>query len=1491
MPNRAKRNVLLIVFSVIAVAPAHATLAPSYTWQTQAHKAGGGMWYSPWLPSGEAACAALLAQISASDASMSAYMGYSPGFYVYRNITATPGYYNTWPSYKCTIGYEYRAVSGSTWYSMSGAIEPVGGPTSNSRWAYLTALPQSKAQCDRCNAQSDPISPASGSVIEVETDLARTATGLSFQRTYSSVPLTDAAPGLNLGWRYSFSRSIKKVYASTLFKQWTSDPLNSSKYTSEEAACTSGFAEIKSHVAQWASASASYSGGACSVSIGSTVIATLPILYTDGIPTPNPTTLTLVGYEATRDDGRVVNFTVAAGSIVAPPTIALKLQTSGSGLALTDENDAVEYYDSSGNLQTVTRRPGVVETVVHDSLGRLSSVTDSFGQSFTLAYSSTTGLLSTLTDPASHTVQYAYDSSARLSTVTQTDGTARTYHYEDTNAALLTGITDENSQRIATWGYDSSGRATSATGAGGADALTVVYNSDGSVTTTDALGAARTFTFGRFGERNLVTGISGAQCPTCQEPKATTYDSRGFASSRTDYNGNVTCYAYDDNRGLELVRVEGFAPSSTCPSNLASYTPASGTRQRKIATTWDATYRLPSQIVEANRTTAFTFDTHGNVLTKIVTDTSVTPNVSRTWTYTYNGYGQVLTADGPRSDVSDVTTLAYYGCSTGGQCGQVQTITNALSQVTTFNTYNAYGEPLTITDPNSVVTTLGYDLRRRLVSRAASSETTSFDYWPTGLLKQVTLPDASTVQYTYDNAHRLTGVADGAGNSIAYTLDALGNRTAENVYDASSVLHRTHTRVFNSLSRLYQDVNAAGTAAVTTTFGYDSDGNPTSINAPLSRNTVNVYDELDRLRQITDPGSGVTQIAYDADDHVAQVTDPRSLVTTYAYSGFGERVSQVSPDTGTTTSVYDAGGNLATATDARGAVATYAYDALNRVMSVAYSNGGVADQTITYSYDTGTNGAGRLTGGSDANHSMNWSYDALGRVTGKSQTVGAVTLSVAYSYTNGDLTGITTPSGQSVVYGYDSNHRVTSVAVNGTTVLSGVTYEPLGPVSGWTWGNSTTTSRTYDTDGKITGLASAAAKGYSYDDAFRITGISDTGTPVNSYTYGYDSLDRLSSAAKTGTTRGWTYDANGNRLSETGASPSTYSIASSSNRVSSISGALARTYAYDASGDTLTYASVTATYSNRGRLQTLTNGAVTATYVYNALGERVKQSGGASGTVHYVYDEAGHLLGEYDSSGALLQETIWLDDTPVATLRPGTPVGLFYVHTDHLNTPRRITQPSDNALRWSWESDPFGAEVPNENPASLGAFQYNLRFPGQLYDSQAGLSYNYFRDYDPAIGRYVESDPIGLAGGLNTFAYAYDNPLGYVDPYGLWCFDFDKFANEIREDRLSSVLDRFVGGGDALTATNLTLTALNTPFRYPRAGLGTAAGSATSILSTLGMRYPVRLPVRLLNTTNALRALGRLGVLTTIVEGFYDIGVEVKAAVHATSSNDCDCGG
>jgi RHS repeat-associated protein len=1048
--------------------------------------------------------------------------------------------------------------------------------------------------------------------------------------------------------------------------------------------------------------------------------------------------------------------TSTSGVYISLSGAAIHVQASGANWIATLKDGSREVYSGTGQLTQLVTPGGMITTLTYNGNNQLSSVSGPFGRAIQFSY--TNNQLQTLIDSAGNSISYTYDTNNNLTSVTYQDGTTRTYLYANsTFPSNLTGIVDESSNQFLAVTYDpTTGAATSSQQAGGAQAVSIAYSANGAVA-TDALGATHTYTF--TNDPNYAPRVTALSINTLTQtfavPTGAT-DPQRRVTQTTDANGNITTYAFDANHMTSTIDAYGTTVARTTGFQYLSTTSA-----------------LPTLITEPLRQTAYAyFPGTSTVQTKTITD--VATGVARAWNYTYNSYGQILTIDGPRTDVSDVTTYTYYTCTTGNQCGQVNTIQNARGQITTFNTYNAHGQPLTVTDPNGVVMTLTYDLRQRIRSRQVGTETTSYTYYPTGQLQTVTLPDGSTITNTYDAAHRLTDIADGLGNHTHYTLDAMGNRTAENTYDPSSTLKRTHTSVINALNQIDQDVNAAGTAAVTTTYTYDNNGNPLSSDAPLSRNTTNLYDPLNRLKQITDPATGVTRLGYDANDQLTSVVDPRSLTTSYTRNGFGDVKTVSSPDTGSTNNTYDSGGNLKTTTDARGATATYSYDALNRVSQVAYS-----DQTINFSYDVGTNGVGHLTGASDANHSLSWAYDALGRVTGKGQTIGTVTKSVGYAYVNGDLTSLVTPSGQTVVYGY-TNHRIISVSVNGTTILSGVTHDPFGPVTGWTWGNGTSASRAFDEDGKLTQLQSGGeAYAYSYDDAFRITGIANTAKSNLSWTYGYDNLDRLSSAHTSALSESWTYDANGNRLTQGGTYPMALVISPTSNQITSGSSAVfgSGTAFYDAAGNTTQLQGNTGSYNGAGRMSLANFNGATAQFIYNALGERIYKNASGSGVTLFMYDEGHHLIGEYGSSGNLIEETVWMGDTPVATLRPsGSAIAIYYVHTDHLNRPRKISVPGSNALVWRADLDPFEVfpadNVPgdglNQNPSGLGNFVYNLGLPGQYFDPETTSVYNLHRDYAASLGRYLESDPIGLDGGsYSTYAYAGGNPLSNIDSSGL----------------------------------------------------------------------------------------------------------------------------
>lgn len=417
-------------------------------------------------------------------------------------------------------------------------------------------------------------------------------------------------------------------------------------------------------------------------------------------------------------------------------------------------------------------------------------------------------------------------------------------------------------------------------------------------------------------------------------------------ASRTDWNGNLTTYLRQDSNGrldLETSRTE-----------------ASGSPQaRTITTQWHTTFRLPTLLTEPGRTAAFTYDTSGNMLTKTVTDTATSS--ARSWTYTYNSNGQVLTVDGPRTDVSDVTTYTYYPSSDPdlGKRGNLATITNAVGHVTSITSYDANGRPLTIVDPNGLNTTLTYAPRGWLTSRSAGGEMTIYDYDFAGQLTKVTLADSSYLQYTYDSAHRLTQIQDNLGNKIVYTLDVMGNRTQEDVRDLANNLAQTRSRIFNSLNRLFKDIGGTNPATQITQYGYDNQGNLTTVTDPLDHVTTNGYDALNRLKQVTDPGTGVTQYALNPLDQLTGLTDPRNNATTYTVDALDNLNTQVSPDTGSTTNTYDAAGNLLTSRDARNQTTTYHYDALNRIWWIDYADG--SRTNFGYDDDGGSYSKGKLT--------------------------------------------------------------------------------------------------------------------------------------------------------------------------------------------------------------------------------------------------------------------------------------------------------------------------------------------------------------------------------------------------------------------------------------------------------------------------------------------------------------------------------------------------
>lgn len=621
-----------------------------------------------------------------------------------------------------------------------------------------------------------------------------------------------------------------------------------------------------------------------------------------------------------------------------------------------------------------------------------------------------------------------------------------------------------------------------------------------------------------------------------------------------------------------------------------------------------------------------------------------------------------------------------------------------------------------------------------------------------------------------------------------------------------------------------------------TVYLYDARGNVSAVGLPGGRTRSLQWDALGRNTGQTGSGASVG-FAYNGQDRLTGVLDPKGLSTTYTRNGFGEATAQASPDTGNTSFAFDANGNLLQRVNAAGQVESYTYDAADRPQTKTLAH--PVSGTITYTFVYGTSGpsAGRVVQVTAPGVSLGYGHNLLGQVTAAAQTVnGGPTLSASFGYSAaGALTSITYPSGRVVTFNLDGVSRVSSVTSGGSTLLSGMSYHPLGYVASWSFGNGQSVSRSFDLNGRLTSVTlPTGQRTYSYDADDRIVGITDA--VLGNATYGYDNLDRLTSANTALGQWGYWYDANGNRLQHTiNGSGYALSVDSGSNRTLQGSAPVARDSLYSADGQTSSVAggspqpgcgnSVSLGYTADGQL--VTSNVLSA--VYGPSGLRLQKTAAAcagGATTNFVYDPAGHLIGEYDAAGGLIQETVWVGDTPVVVFKSnGTAVVPHFVFSDNLNTPRVITNVAGQVV-WRWDGEPFGATPADENPSNLGQFSYGLRFPGQYLDAETGYHQNRWREYDPKLGRYVQSDPIGLAGGLNPYLYADGSPLTKADPSGqnpvAWGARGGAAVGSILLPGLGTAIGAAVGGIGAYA-----LASLYHQWALPAGQAGTRAASET----------------------------------------------------------------
>jgi len=994
-------------------------------------------------------------------------------------------------------------------------------------------------------------------------------------------------------------------------------------------------------------------------------------------------------------------------------------------------------FDSNGQLQTISDPNGNNLSMTYTG-GLLTQVSNNFGKAITIHY--TNNRIDSVTDPNGRSVLYEY-TNGDLTKVTYPDQNFVRYSYSNHD---LTDKYDTNNNLIGHWAYDNRHRVTTyyshLKDGIPQERIDLTYQPGGTVVTRST--GATNFTTAVIDGIYVLQQSNG--CSTCGSVnKQFAYNNRLDLTQVTSIDGSnqyTTQYTYDNPANpweqigevLQKTEVLGWPEQRT-----TSYTYTHRTDDPFLLT--QSTETVKSVVdPQQNKVTTITYDTAGNALSRqesgYVFINGTPTQKTYTTQYQYNSLGQLTQINGPRTDVSDITTLEYYANTPdqGNNRSQLKAIVNALSQRTEFSNYDANGNVGTITDPNGVVTQRTYDERNRIktIANQTTGAQTQYFYDARGNLSYIILPETNRIDYTYNLANKLTEIKDSLNNKIQYQYDSEGNRIREEIKDPQGALKKYLDFTYDAYNDLKRIVNPDATY---TEYTYDGRKNRTASKDPKDNTISYTYDPLSRLTVMTQPLNAVTLYGYDTRDNQASVTDPNGNTTSYYNDDFGRKNQTNSPDTGNTDYLYDEGGNLIQRFDERETMVNYTYDALNRLTAIQFPAD--PNQNVTFTYDSisVTYGIGRLTGRTDPSGSYVFHYDVNGSLTKEEKTLNSVLYTTQYAYNNNNiLTSITYPTGRVITYTPDQVGRISQVSTtlngNPKSPASAITYLPYGGITGLTYGNGLTLTQGHDNQYRISSIVTGSILNlaFGYDPNGNIISILDAVNPpegqvldspgVYTYQTGTNKLTHIEATPPID----FVYDANANITSETGW-----------------------TYIYDLSNQLI---------------RVLQDSNQVAEYTYNGAGQRIKKVTQTE-TKIFHYDLGGHLIAETNQTGQMLAEYIYLGDQLLSMVKPGESV--YYFHNDHLGTPQVLTDDSQ-AIAWKAVYTPFGEAV-----TSIATVENPFRFPGQYYDPETGLHYNYFRYYNPQTGRYITPDPIGLKGGINLFAYALDNPISLIDPIGL----------------------------------------------------------------------------------------------------------------------------
>jgi RHS repeat-associated protein len=1023
-----------------------------------------------------------------------------------------------------------------------------------------------------------------------------------------------------------------------------------------------------------------------------------------------------VTYNAGLSDQRVVRYRHRRTGVNTGPleriympnstTAFVAMEYNNDGL-LTKQTDPLgrqteHVYDSNGNLTEIREYTGAVTydstQMQYDSFGRRTYLREPGGAITRWTYDAATGAVLTMTREA--TINGAF--------TTQTT-TFETNAYGQTSAIKLPD---------GAWN-------------------TLSYDSRGypATTTYDA----------NYG------GNTGRLALTA----STTYDWRGFLASSADLRGVVTTYEHNNigwRTAETLDNVTGGRAVRTTYSydsvgNQTRVVEDAGSGRLNLA--WDYAYALVG--VEG-----------GYGLTR------KTNPLSQATTYAYTTYGELrqMVENGVRT-----TTFQYT------PEGWRQRVTLADGRIAQELTYNAAGDVTRMKDARGVTTDLTYDAKGRLSAESfgaaaigalpAINATYTHSYDADDRLTRITTPLGQNVlERVYDGFNRLQSETDGL-NTTLYGYDTRNRLTSltegSNVAAEQLLIQYSYDAADRMTQRVIDP--GAGRKNLTTRYRYTTTGstdrwNLQEVQDPRSNTTIYRYNSLDLLSQITDALSSTWSYSYDNLSRATSMTDPLGRTTSYTVDALGRRLS-LTRNGQTERWSYNFDDTLASSTDFSARVTEYSYDSAGRQTAIDYTPLSSTSNDVTFSYTA----SDLLSSMVDPLGATTYGYDALNRMTSRTRdgrTVG-------YSYdAHSRITAIDYWGRGSVGYGYDAADRMTSLAPWGAAATT-YAYRSTNVISSQTRPNTVVSNYFYDTASRRTS-AKHLKSGVITSNVASVLDANGNRIQTIDTTYGvtnatYDALNRLTSASDWDNVPGgvrptanFTYDAVGNTTSFSGAGLSY----DASDRITSAG------YTYDANGNLLSDASgTTYEYDAANRLTKTVKAGVTTTYGYDGLGNLVRQTRGGV-TTDFVLDENTDLavvLGEISGANEQLYAYGAEGLSAQRLVQNGVGQSVVYPLLDSLGSVRQLTNSSGAAIKNYVYTSAFG-DLRYQDSGSGSSI---LGFAGEQRNGD-GTIHLRARTYQPTIGRFLQRDSFqGLMTApqsLNRYSYAENNPTTYVDPSG-----------------------------------------------------------------------------------------------------------------------------